>query len=265
MLQGGTRGQLLVAAHTLALWPVWIWYIKRLQDGSDEPWGILALGTVLVFAGYAGKPRKPSEAAQLQCAVLLAAYCLAQLFAPPLIRAIVGVTSFASLLGAVYFGRALHLGISALCVLSLPLIASLQFYGGYPIRILTAECSSVLLRSVGYFVTREGTGLRYLGEIVSVDAPCSGIKMLWSGLYFNFALACFLRLSPVATWLSYVTATALIFGMNLTRATILFFGEARIVHYAPWMHQGIGLLLFALLVVFIFKAQLHIRYRLYGR
>ena len=33
----------------LALWPHWIYMARRLVDGSDEPWGLLALATVLVL------------------------------------------------------------------------------------------------------------------------------------------------------------------------------------------------------------------------
>ncbi len=33
-----------------ALLPVVIWFIKRLNDGSDEPLGLLALGLALLFA-----------------------------------------------------------------------------------------------------------------------------------------------------------------------------------------------------------------------
>jgi hypothetical protein len=36
-----------------ALWPHLAWIARRLTDGSDEPWGILALATVLTVGGLA--------------------------------------------------------------------------------------------------------------------------------------------------------------------------------------------------------------------
>ena len=32
-----------VALVALASWPIWSWYARRMQDGSDDPWGLLAL------------------------------------------------------------------------------------------------------------------------------------------------------------------------------------------------------------------------------
>jgi len=39
----------LTGALLLALWPHWIYIARRLVDGSDEPWGILAWFTVLAL------------------------------------------------------------------------------------------------------------------------------------------------------------------------------------------------------------------------
>ena len=39
----------LLGGLVLALWPHWIYMARRMVDGSDEPWGILALATVLVL------------------------------------------------------------------------------------------------------------------------------------------------------------------------------------------------------------------------
>jgi hypothetical protein len=39
----------LLAALLAALWPHWIYMTRRTFDGSDEPWGVLALVTVFVL------------------------------------------------------------------------------------------------------------------------------------------------------------------------------------------------------------------------
>jgi exosortase/archaeosortase family protein len=136
------------------------------------------------------------------------------------------------------------LGVLGLLLLSLPIIASLQFYAGYPVRLATAYLSAVLIRTTGIPVWPEGTTLLWLGEIVSVDAPCSGVKMLWSGLYFNFTLACFGALSTKRTWMSYVASTMIIFVGNVLRSTVLFYGESGIIDYPAWAHQVVGITVF---------------------
>src|SRR5262245_66212483 len=45
-----------------ALWPVWSWSVARFRDGSDEPWGIVAIGalaalTIRDWRRVSGPPR----------------------------------------------------------------------------------------------------------------------------------------------------------------------------------------------------------------
>ena len=40
---GQSWSWLLLAAMVAAPWPVWRWYVARLSDGSDEPFGLVAL------------------------------------------------------------------------------------------------------------------------------------------------------------------------------------------------------------------------------
>ena len=40
--RGQSRAALLLAAQLACFWPVWTWYLHRLNDGSDEPWAIAA-------------------------------------------------------------------------------------------------------------------------------------------------------------------------------------------------------------------------------
>ncbi len=68
------------------------------------------------------------------------------------------------------------LGLSCL---ALPLLASLQFYAGYPLRAITAEASRWLLQGLGLAVERSGASLLVDGRLVLVDAPCSGVQLLW--------------------------------------------------------------------------------------
>jgi len=63
-------------------------------------------------------------------------------------------------------------------VLALPLVSSLQFYAGYPLRLITAQASTWLLQAGGWTAARSGTAMLVDGRLVIVDAPCSGLGVL---------------------------------------------------------------------------------------
>lgn len=77
------------------------------------------------------------------------------------------------------------------------------------------------------------------------DAPCSGVRMLWFGLFLAALIAAWGRLGNVRSAALLFAALALVIGANVIRATILFFKEAGIVALPEWTHAGIGLLIFA--------------------
>ena len=227
-----------------AVWPVWRWYALRLTDGSDEPWGLLALGTLALLmwrrvapGGDTFKDRRLGWSA-----VCIALYAAAFPFVPPLARAIFA----AAALGSLLFRGVGSAGLWGLLALSMPVIATLQFYIGYPLRVLAAEASIVTLRLCGFALVREGSLLHWAGKTVMVDAPCSGVQMLWFGFYCAFACAAFCRLSLVRTACCAVLTLAIIVAANMARATVLFCKEAGIVAWPEWTHAGAGLLLFAM-------------------
>ena len=55
--------RLFLLAQFVTFWPVWRWYIERMVDGSDEPWGILALATVVILIVLRGKISVPTATA----------------------------------------------------------------------------------------------------------------------------------------------------------------------------------------------------------
>ncbi|MDH3604731.1 MAG: exosortase/archaeosortase family protein [Candidatus Tectomicrobia bacterium] len=242
---------LFLAAQLIAFWPVWRWYLARVTDGSDEPWGLLALGTALLFLLLYGKPAALRPRQWVLATLIAGVYAALWPWCPPLVRAILALTAIGCTLSCYCLGRTLHLGILGLLLLSLPLIASLQFYLGYPVRWLTAHLSAQLIQLTGYATTAQGTLLLWLGETIAVDAPCAGIRMMWTGLYLNFTLACFTRLNARATWLAYSLSMGAIFVGNVIRATLLFYHEAGIVQGATWLHSGIGLAVFSAVAIAI--------------
>ena len=74
-------------------------------------------------------------------------------------------------------------------MLSLPVVASLQFYAGYPMRLAAAEGAVRLLELGGIVVARNGVSIEVGGMAIAVDPACSGIRMLWHALAGDVAAA----------------------------------------------------------------------------
>lgn len=238
----GQTGQF--ALPLLAFWPVWRWYAARMTDGSDEPWGWAALVVALLFVFREAPARRASLALP---AVLALAYAAGYPFLSPLPRASLAVAALAASLSALRLGRRMHLGLLGLLLLSLPLVASLQFYLGYPLRAFVAAIVAPLLRMQGLAVAREGIALQWNGQSVVFDAPCSGVKMLWAGLFLACTLACFFRLRTRRTPALLAFSLVVIVIGNVIRSTALFYVEAGVLdQLPPFAHNGIGLVAFAL-------------------
>ncbi len=236
----GTRAA-AVLALLLAGWPVLRWYALRLGDGSDEPHGLAALAAALLFAPWHAWREPVSARRHAALAAILVVYCAAFPFAPPLARALL----FIPALAVAAAPRGFALAWATLLALSLPLIATLQFYLGYPLRALTATLAAPLLGLGGLRVEASGTTLAWAGERVIVDTPCSGLRMLWTGLVLAALLACRLRLDARASFKLFRQAALAVFVANTLRAAFVFCLETGLWPNPPWAHETIGLALFA--------------------
>lgn len=236
--------RLFLFGQLISFWPVWQWYGLRMLDGSDEPWGILAFATLLILIARNGIWRSPSAQAMLISSLITLIYALNYGYLPALFKGILAIIALAFSISSICYARTIQAGIIGLLLLSLPLIASLQFYGGFPIRVITAFVSSHILTLMGYEVHPQGTLLYWLGEVIAVDAPCAGIKMMWTGLYLNFTLAAWRKLGLLATWLSTSFTLFSVFVGNILRATLLFFTESGLLNAPDFAHQMIGIIVF---------------------
>lgn len=122
---------ILIALMTAA-WPVWVWYVRRMCDGSDEPWGIVALLTLAVIVAHKEITGRFSQGPyNLRIVGLtLVLYAAVFGFVSPLPRAILAMTAIAIVVSRLYFHCAFNPGVWGLSMLSLPLLATLQFYLG---------------------------------------------------------------------------------------------------------------------------------------
>ncbi|MFP5380347.1 MAG: archaeosortase/exosortase family protein, partial [Vicinamibacteria bacterium] len=183
---------LLVPVLLLAFWPVWRWYAARMTDGSDEPLGIVALLTACAFLPRRGWRDAIPAPRLIGVLAALVVYLLGFAMLPALVRGALAIAAIACALPRDAARPPWPLG--ALLLLSLPVIATLQFYLGFPLRVATTWCAAHLLALGGYDVVAHGTILQWAGEEVLVDAPCSGIRMLWTASYLSATLAACHRL-----------------------------------------------------------------------
>jgi len=247
-----TRVRLAAAlgAYAVCFWPVWRWFAARLTDGSDEPWGLAALAAGVACSWPRDRRFRFVSTDPLvgAAACLTAAYVVLLFTAPPIVRAIAALAAIGCLWVSLANARERAPVVIALFVLSLPLIASLQFYVGYPLRAMTAEGATRLLNAVGFDIARSGTAMTWNGRLVLVDAPCSGVRMLWTAS----CLACVLaaqrarvRVSQLVLVLTAVIPVVLV--ANMLRAAALFVLETRFASVSDVVHVTVGVAAFALL------------------
>ncbi|MGC4066656.1 MAG: exosortase/archaeosortase family protein [Polyangiaceae bacterium] len=271
-------GFLVLALQLASLWPVVVWGIRRTFDGSDEPLGILALATVIVVfairligkASCAGQRAAASDVpARVASAVrrdtgllgpaLSLVYAIGLFVLPRPIASLVGLLALALTSSRLIYGRTLNVGLLGLLWLSVPILGSLDFYLGYPLRIATTELAAALLRLSGNDVTRRGVSLMLAGREVSVDPACAGLRMLWMTAYFVSLLGCLrplrgFRMLPFAG-----LAFVLLVVANAWRAAALYYVESGLVRLPPWGHEAVGAVV--LLSLFVALAGLYGRFR----
>lgn len=237
---------LLVAFSGL---PVLRWYISRIGDGSDEPMGLLALGSALVLIAFR---RRELQSTSLTCWVG-AGSVLGSVLAAPVIPAMIQAALFILGTGLIAGLRKHHLGIFGLLFLSLPVIASLQFYFGYPLRIVAATIASAGLKLFNVDVVQTGTAINWQGQSIMVDPPCAGLNMLWTITLICLSLAAWNRLGIGRTAVMALVSVLAAIIANSLRVFLLFFKESGILNLPDWTHPGIGLVVFAPLVWLVLK------------
>ncbi|MBI5278909.1 MAG: exosortase Q [Burkholderiales bacterium] len=229
----------LVAA---SLAPTWWWMGQRMADGSDDPLGLLALLTLAWLTWRCkGRLRASPRLGWLAAALLLALLSNATHGAwPALLSALLGLLAMGAALAAFLPQSAATAPVMGLAVLSLPLLASLQFYAGFPLRVVTAEAGRWLLQPF-FAVERFGTALWVDGRLVIVDAPCSGVQMLWLG-YFTACVVALHAAQRNAAFLARLPAvSAIVLAGNVVRNAVLVALEGSGTHLANWAHEGVGL------------------------
>ncbi|MBI3897439.1 MAG: exosortase Q [Gammaproteobacteria bacterium] len=235
-----------LALPVVALTPVWRWCAARLLDRSDDPLGIVALAAlaVLVLRDRKGFIERPRIGWLVLATLLVAAAILGGAELPALARGVLAVLAVCATLMALRIAEQPMLAFVGLALLALPLLSSLQFFVGFPLRVVTAEASRLLLTLFAVDIERSGTALVVAGRLVMVDAPCSGIQMGWVAYFTACAAAAWLRVSDgrFLRRVPFIGVTVL--AGNIVRNTVLVVKEAGLVHWPEWTHEAIGLATF---------------------
>jgi|694.fasta_scaffold10638_6 exosortase len=228
----------------VAVSPVIYWFGLRLDDGSDEPLGLLVLALAAWLGWRERAILRATHRAQICGAMMIFGSALAIPYLPPLLRAVLAVVGV-----AVFLGLHHRAGLLGLMLLSLPVTASLQFYLGYPLRWISAEGSVFLLEMGGAQAERAGAEILIAGKVLGVDPACSGVRMLWHACVAAMGLAAFHRLSWRHSVMVGVMALVLVVPANVIRAVLLVLEEV-----GPWrdsglIHGGVGLLCFVIILL----------------
>ncbi len=235
-----------LALQALALLPAWAWMARRLADGSDDPLGVLALAGLAWLVVQHRRALRASPALRWLglATVLTLAATLSRASLPPLLASLLAVLALASCLLAFLPRQVAAVPVLGLAVLALPLLSSLQFYAGYPLRVLTAEASRWLL-APAFTVAREGSTLLVDGRLVIVDAPCSGVQMVWLGYATACAVALWARQSD-RTVLARLPGVGLaVLAGNIVRNSLLVAAEGAGRPLPAWGHEVLGLAVLA--------------------
>jgi len=234
------------ALQLVAVWPVIHWYVLRLMDSSDSAVPLIALVTVLGCLIRDRKLETTRGRSFWPSALMMMVYAVTFPLLPPLLRA---VTAFAAV-GTFWCTRAHswrgRTGQLGLIFLALPLQASMQFYLGYPLRVVCGHVSVLMLRSNGLPVSLDGTLFQWGETLIQIDAPCSGVNMLWMGLYMALALSAVYRLGWKRTLVLSGLAAVVTLLANACRMTALFYMQTHLPQEPEWLHPMVGVMAFLL-------------------
>lgn len=174
-------------------------------------------------------------------------YALAYAWLPMLGRA--GVYALALGLALPVLGVATRVRgwLILLLMLALPVVPTVQFYFGYPLRLGVAAMTEGVVRLGGFAVEARGASLVWAGGEVLVDAPCAGVRMAWTGLWLAALVGGWNGLGARAGAGLLAVGGLIVLLRNVARAVLLFLLEVKAPDLAAntTVHGGVGLAVFA--------------------
>jgi len=246
-------------AWLLACWPLLQWFAGRAGSSEDLAAGVMAVGAAVFLAAHAARSRTrnlPRRNGWWPAAVAMCVYAASQPFLPMTLR---GLPALAALLlapGPWQRGRWPDPAVTGLLVLALPSTMMLELFLGYPLRVAASFFAHALLHGAGLPVVRAGVEILWAGTPVWVDAPCSGIRMLWGGLWLALTAAGLLGLSWRRTGILLVLTVVVVTLANMLRVAALCLTSMAVLPPGEPLHTGMGVAVFAagaLLIVWLVR------------
>jgi exosortase/archaeosortase family protein len=255
------QSALVFALVLLATWESWQWYFRRILAAPEDGLALMLALVVLAIAGARQTERTPPGRLPLATlAVLLAGYAASRGLAPPIVRAGLAAGLALFCLHVTVLRRQPPVAVWGLAALALPVLPSLQFMLGYPLRLASAVLAVGLIKSHGLAVERHGTMLVWHGAMVEIDAPCSGVTMLWAGLLLTLMGCALLELGAGRTAAAALCSILVAVAGNVLRTISLFYLEIGLgaqiglsVRPPAWWHEAIGLVAFGLTSVVLLR------------
>jgi exosortase len=248
-----SRGALFEVAVVIAIAVQYrtavLWIARTWREATYESWGFLPL--LLLVPRLFRLPGRRSEPSWPHL-LGIAGLALGDLLSAPLqlnvLSALLGLLSlhlftvaFRSYSGRWYLETQLWLA-----VLCLPAVYFGNAFFGYPLQHLVTRLAAGGLALYGIPVAARGTVLHLPDAVITVDATCSGLKLLYTGILFGLLVptrACSTG-RRVGFW---VILVGLLFGANVVRVISLAVAHLYLGHPASeTVHQGMGLVAFVM-------------------
>ncbi len=227
-------------------WRIVHGYALQVRYVSTQRWELIALGLAGVLTILMRRPTVHIPRRFLPATLVILLQVALFPCTPPEVRGALLATTLTLVIAPLWLGRRYSAGLHGILLLAQPFVPLFQFQLGYPLRATCAKLAAGMLSLGQLDVSARGTALEWSGTSVFVDAPCSGIRMLWSGMLLTFALAMALDLGARRTALLAGIGFCGLLLANGLRAAALFYIEAGLIEAPAWAHESIGLVSFAL-------------------
>jgi exosortase/archaeosortase family protein len=236
---------MMIGCQVAAFYPVLVWLSRRISVNDEGLCACVAGGVGVLFMILHSRPGAPSTRLLTASALITGLYAVTFAFTPGLGKAFLAVTALYCTGAAFRTGSTVHAPCVGLFLLALPVIPSFQFYLGYPMRVISGLSALAMLRMNGYAVSLSGVALKFGESYVLIDAPCSGVNMLWTALFMALAVSGMFQFNSLRTCLAVAVAVTAVTMGNGIRAAALFQAEVGGLNLPAWSHTAAGLVSFA--------------------
>ena len=163
-----------------------------------------------------------------------------------IISALAFLLGFYCLLGFYLPAKTWNRGIFVVLLLSmmLPFLVHIQTFLGFPLRVLTAKIVSSFLQIMGIANVSDSTIIVTENNATSIDLPCSGVKSIYAGALFLFAVF-YLKKARLSLQMAGVALvfflSLIIFNIWRVFSLVYIYDVLKMEETADFIHIALGL------------------------